>query len=275
MNERLSLIAGRGALVSEVVAAARRRGYAVQLLRLGRARSTDADSVVSVSVTDPQVAIDAVRAFGATRLAMAGGVRLSDVVREGLARFARGGEAASLPTGDTGLSGLVHDLSRLTGAAMIGVHEIAPELLAPEGHIAGPALEPGVRDLARHALTLARRLGALDIGQGVVVCGRRAIAAEDISGTDALLARIRRFRLLGLTAGGQSPLILAKTAKPDQPLEVDLPAIGPKTIVNARKAGIRVIAVQAEASLLVDRRTLASQADRAGIAVVGLQVEDD
>ena len=163
----------------------------------------------------------------------------------------------------------------MTGARPMGVHEIAPELVAPEGRLAGP--EPGRLqfDTAVHALWLARRAGALDLGQAVVVAGHRAIAAEDIAGTDALLARVRTFRRLGLAADGDSPLVLAKCSKPDQPRYVDLPAIGPVTIARARQAGIAVIAVEAGATLLIQKARLLAATDAAGITLLGLSTPDD
>jgi DUF1009 family protein len=275
MTERLALIAGSGALVPEVIAAARSRGCELKLLTLGRRRDLRDFDPVPFSLADPQAAIEAIRAFGATSFVMAGGVSISDIARERLARFFSGGSrAAEASVGDTGLSGLAADLARLTGARPMGVHEIAPELVAPEGRIAGPEPTGSQRDAAAYALSLARQAGLLDLGQAVVVAGRRAIAAEDIAGTDALLARVQRFRRLGLAADGSSPLVLAKCAKPGQPLYVDLPAIGPVTIAKARRAGIGAIVVQAGATLLIQRGRLAAAADVAGVAVFGLTLPD-
>lgn len=273
MAERLALIAGSGALVPEVIAAARNQGYELRLLTLGRRRDLRELNPVPFTLADPQSAVDAIRAFGATSFVMVGGVSISDIARERLARFFRGG-GRSDAVGDSGLSGLATDLARLTGARLLGVHEIAPELVAPEGLLAGPEPTHLQRDTAIYALSLARKAGALDLGQAVVVAGRRAIAAEDIAGTDALLARVQRFRRLGLSADGASPLVLAKCAKPDQPMYVDLPAIGPVTIARARRAGIGVVAIQAGATLLIERAKLTAAANAAGVTVLGLPAPD-
>lgn len=273
MAERLALIAGSGALVPEVIAAARNQGYELRLLTLGRRRDLRELNPVPFTLADPQSAVDTIRAFGATSFVMAGGVSISDIARERLARFFRGG-GRNDAVGDSGLSGLATDLARLTGARLLGVHEIAPELVASEGLLAGPEPTNLQRDTAIHALSLARKAGALDLGQAVVVAGRRAIAAEDIAGTDALLARVQRFRRLGLSADGASPLVLAKCAKPDQPMYVDLPAIGPVTVARARRAGIGVIAVQAGATLLIERVKLMAAAKAAAVTVLGLPAPD-
>lgn len=270
MGERLALIAGSGALVPEVIAAARKKGFELKLLTIGRRGDLQGYEPVRFSLSNPQMAVDAIRSFGATRFAMAGGVSLSDMIREGLASFFSGTPTRQ-SIGDTSISDLVRRLEDMTGARPIGVHEIAPELLAPAGLIGGPEPSGLVRETAVHALDLARRAGALDLGQAVVVAGKRAIAAEDVGGTDALLKRVRWLRWKGLVADGTaSPLVLAKCPKPEQPLFIDLPAIGPRTVENAMKSGVYAIAVQAGGTLLIQRERLKDTADRLGVSVIGM-----
>lgn len=271
MTERLSVIAGSGALVPEVLAAARARGWAVQVLALTRRFDLAGFPVVRLEPGRPQQAIDAIGSFGATRIAMAGAVRLSDRDREALARFAGVTGAA---VGDTGLSAISATITERTGAKVIGVHEIAPDLLAPAGRIAGPDAPADLTAAAEYAVGLARRAGRLDLGQGLVVSGRRPVASEDVGGTDALLWRVWLYRLRGLIADGESRLVLAKASKPDQPRAIDLPAIGPATIGRARRAGIAIIAVEAGGALLIDRPRLFARAAAAGMPIVGIAVSD-
>jgi DUF1009 family protein len=271
--ERLSLIAGSGALVPEVIEAARLRGYELQVLAATRgAAGIRGVDTVPVKLTDPEAAVAAIRAFGPTLIAMAGGLQLSDVAREGFARFLGAPGAASM--GDGGLSTLATKLTQMTGARLIGVQEIAPGLLAPEGLIAGPPPDAALRETAAFALNLAREAGSLDLGQGVVVAGRRAISVEDITGTDALLKRVQTYRAFALVADGASQLVFAKAAKPGQPYFIDLPAIGPVTIAKAKKAGIALIVVQAGATILIERQKLIAAADAARIPLLGLAAQD-
>lgn len=271
MPERLSLIAGSGALVPEVIEAARSRGYELQVLSLEGKRNLCGLRAVPFDIGDPKLALDAIESFGATVATMAGGVRFTDRTREGLLRVLDGGGHS---IGDSLLSALAVRLTQLTGARMVGVHEIAPALIAPEGRIAGPEPTEVLHEAAAFALDLVRQAGSIDLGQGIVVSGRRAVALEDIAGTDALLKRVRVYRRHGLAADGRSPLVFAKAAKLGQPLFVDLPAIGPRTITNARKAGIALIAVQAGATLLIQREALIAAANAARLPVVGMAVAD-
>lgn len=271
MTERLSLIAGSGALVSEVIAGARRRGYELQILSLQGRRTIEGIPAVRFDIADPGPAIGAIRTFGATLATMAGGLRLSDRNREALLRML---SSETTTAGDTAMSLLAGKLVGLTGTRLVGVHEIVPELIAPEGRIAGPEVEPALMESASFAIQLARSAGKLDLGQAAVISGRRVVAVEDIAGTDALLKRVGAYRRMGLAADGRSALVLAKAAKPEQPLHVDLPAIGPRTIANARRAGIALIAVQAGATLLIERHKLAAAAAHARLPVIGVRAEN-
>ena len=272
MPERLSLIAGSGALVSEVIAAALDRGYALQVLTLRPRRGLSGVPTVPFRLSDPEAAVASIRSFGSTMIAMAGGLQLGDVAREGFARFF--GAPGSLPLGDGSLSSLAARLTEMTGARLVGVHEIAPDILAPEGLIGGPEPDGALAEAGVYALSLAREAGILDLGQAVVVAGRRPVALEDIAGTDALLRRVRGHRFLGFVTGNRAPLILAKAAKPKQPYFIDLPAIGPVTVARARQAGIRMIAVQADATILIERHKLVAAADAAAMPIIGLRIAD-
>jgi DUF1009 family protein len=207
---------------------------------------------------------------------MVGAIHLPDKAREGLIRFANGNNPAkstsSAPVGDATLAALGTVLKKMTGADLIGVHELSPDLLAPEGHIAGPDV---ASEDAVFALETARAIGQLDIGQAAVVSGRRVIAVEDIGGTDDLIARVGTLRRSGLAGDGAARLTLAKAMKPQQPGFADLPAIGPMTVENCAAAGIATIVVEAGRSLLLMRADLLAAADKHGITIAGVVVGDE
>jgi len=115
-----------------------------------------------------------------------------------------------------------------------------------------------------HGLRLARAIGALDIGQAVVVQQGLVLGVEAIEGTDGLLRRCGALRRAG--PGG----VLVKTAKPAQEQRVDRPTIGAHTVVLAAEAGLRGIAAEAGATLVLDRVEVIRAADKAGLFVVGV-----
>tara|TARA_R110002020_G_scaffold231470_3_gene442631 strand:- start:372 stop:1217 length:846 start_codon:yes stop_codon:yes gene_type:complete len=273
---RLSLFAGTGALVPHVVAAAQAAGYKLQILTLAPREAIAGVKMIPVDLNNPLGIIWSLKVFRTTHIAMAGGIHLSDSARAGLIRFANGNAPRAegmdeTPVGDAALAALGKVLKKMTGADLVGVHELSPDLLATAGAIAGPSCaDPGA---ALFALQTAQAIGALDIGQAAIVSGRRVIAVEDIGGTDALIDRVGALRARGLTGDGTAPLALAKAMQPQQPGFVDLPAIGPQTVERCAAAGIAIIAVEAGRSLVLQRAELAVAAERLGVAVVGLSLD--
>jgi len=128
------------------------------------------------------------------------------------------------------------------GFTIRGAHELRPDLVAPDGVIAGDAMPEG--DAARARAVLAA-LGPLDVGQAAVAAKGQLLGVETLQGTDAML------RFVAETAPGSGG-VLVKRAKPGQDLRVDMPAIGPQTIALAADAGLSGVEVQAGHVLLLD-----------------------
>ncbi|RYE10174.1 MAG: DUF1009 domain-containing protein [Hyphomicrobiales bacterium] len=269
MARRLTLVAGAGDLVPHLAAAIARSGDPVQILDLAGRAPTLGPHAIPVSLDDPAGLVRAVTSFRTSHIVLAGGVHLSDTHREGLAAALGLPDKIAGSLGDIGLATMVMAFAARHRVRLVGAHHVAPELVAPEGHIAGPVVDASA--FAAGALKAARAVGTLDLGQAIVMAGKRAIAAEDAGGTDALLARVAVLREEGRTGNGQYPLILAKARKPKQPDYVDLPAIGPETVINAAAAGISIIVVEARTTLVIERARLEAEAAVRGISVIGLR----
>ena len=150
------------------------------------------------------------------------------------------------------------------GFRVIGAHDVLPDLLAPPGLIAGP--QPGKAEAADIACgsAVVRALGAVDVGQAAVVQQGIVLAVEAVEGTDAMLARCQ-----GLKRGGGGG-VLVKYCKPGQDRRVDMATIGPHTVEGAAKAELAGIAVEAGATLILERARRVQLADDAGLFVVGI-----
>ena len=135
------------------------------------------------------------------------------------------------------------------------------ELLAPEGPWASRALDSNEEaDLVVGRRALAG-LGAAGIGQCVVVRHGCVVAVEGAEGTDAAIRRA------GDVAGAGATVV--KGLRPDQDRRFDLPAVGPGTIAAMVEAHARCLAVEAGATLILDRPAARAGADQAGIACIG------
>jgi len=176
--------------------------------------------------------------------------------------FFRGGD-------DRLLSG-VASLFEEAGVRLIGVGDVAPEIIAPEGVLGHRQPSPGDRaDIAR-ALAVIAALGPFDIGQAVVVANGHVLGIEAAEGTDNLLARIGDLRGQGRVTTPPGVGVLVKAPKPGQDRRFDLPAIGPQTVENVARAGLAGLAVTAGGTIVAEPAQLAAAADRAKIFVVGM-----
>lgn len=157
------------------------------------------------------------------------------------------------------------------GFHLRGAHEVAPEILMPEGQL-GQEL-PSEANRADIALGFAflHAAAPFDVGQAVVVAGRHVLAVEAAEGTDAMLARVAEMR-----AKGRVPPIagvLVKAPKHGQDRRFDLPSIGPQTVKAAAEAGLCGIAVLAGSTIVAEPGEMIAAANRAKLFVIGASPE--
>ena len=266
---RLGIIAGAGALPRRLVEACRDASREVFVLALEGA--AEPETVIDVPHAWCRIGAAArglalLHDNGCKELVLAGGVRRPSLAAlrpdwRAAKLFARVGYKA---LGDDGLlSAVVAEFER-EGFRVIGADQILRTSLAPEGPLG--LIRPDAQAAADIAQgeRIARALGALDIGQGVVVQQGLVLGVEAIEGTDELVRRCAGLRREG--PGG----VLVKVEKPGQEQRADRPTIGPQTVAVAAAAGLRGIAVEAGATIIVDRDEVAAAGDRAGLFVVGI-----
>ena len=270
MAGRLGIVAGGGLLPRRLVDSCLAAGREVFVLALEGA--AEADTVRGVPhawcrLGAAATGLALLRQNRVEELVLAGGVRRPSLASlrpdwRAARLFARVGFAA---LGDDGLlSAVVRELER-EGFRVIGADQLLARGLMPEGALgrlrpdaqAEADIEKGVR--------IATALGALDIGQAVVVQQGLVLGVEAIEGTDALLRRCAGLRREG--PGG----VLVKLEKPGQERRADRPTIGPDTVALAAEAGLRGIAVEAGKTLLIDRDEVIRTADAVGLFVVGVR----
>ena len=271
----LALICGGGSLPLTVADLAAKRGRKVVLFPLhGAANPAD-------FVNRPHQWLYLGQAGRFVRLARAAGcndvVLIGSVVRPAfwqlrldlrtvvaLPRLAMGFRG-----GDNHLLSLIGRLAEGYGFRMVGAHEVAPEILVPEGNLG--RFQPTERDRADITLGLnyLRAAGPFDIGQAVIVANKRVLAVEAAEGTDAMLTRVAEMRASRRVHTPVGTGVLVKAPKPGQDLRFDMPSIGPKTVESAALAGLAGIAVLAGSTIVADPAQLVEAADRAKLFVTG------
>jgi DUF1009 family protein len=169
-----------------------------------------------------------------------------------------------------------HMLSRLAvfveeqGFALLGAHEVAPDLLVPAGTLGKVRPRPEDLEDARIGLGLVRTLGPYDVGQAVVVAHRHVQAVEAAEGTDWMLERCAELRARGRVKLPDRTGVLVKAPKPGQDRRVDLPSIGLRTVEMAAAAGLAGIAVEAGGVIAAGAEAMIREADARGLFVFGL-----
>jgi len=167
------------------------------------------------------------------------------------------------------LSGIGRILER-DGFRMVGIGDVAPDLLVPQGCLTRIAPDDAsTADIAK-GREVIRALSPFDIGQAAVVIDGHVVAVEDIEGTDGLLSRAARLREEGRIRAAANHGVLVKAPKSGQDLRFDLPTIGPRTIEGAASAKLAGIAVVAGNTLVADPQAMIEKADAAGLFIAGV-----
>jgi DUF1009 family protein len=167
------------------------------------------------------------------------------------------------------LSGIGRILEQ-DGFRMVGIKDVAPDLLMPEGCLTRAAPDPNAAaDIAKGRDVLGA-LSRFDIGQAAVVIDNHVVAVEDIEGTDGLLARVARLRGEGRIRAKPGRGVLVKAPKSGQDLRFDLPTVGPRTLEGVAAAGLGGVAIVAGNTIVVEPQAMIDAADAAGLFVTGL-----
>jgi DUF1009 family protein len=266
----LGIIAGSGDLPRFLIEACRGAGRAVYVVALEG--ETDPQVVTGVPhawcrIGAGAALLGALHTNGVRELVLAGGVK-----RPSLAALRPDWRAAKFiarvgyrALGDDGLlSAVVAELER-EGFSVIGAHEVLDTAALLEGPLGNCRPDADASADIEQGFRLARAIGALDLGQAVVIQQGLVLGVEAIEGTDALIRRCAALRRSG--PGG----VLVKAEKPGQERRADRPTIGPQTVAVAAEGGLRGIAAEARATLVLDRDEVIRAADAAGLFVVGIR----
>ncbi len=216
-------------------------------------------------------ALNHLRGAGVCEIVMAGGIKRPAM--SSLKPDAAGAKlikkiGLAIFGGDDALLKAITSFFEEENFTVVGVDQILKNIIAPAGVLG--KITPDKDAMADIMLGMreAKNLGALDIGQAVIIENGKLLATENAEGTDAMIMSCAKLRG-GKPKGG----VLVKAKKPGQEEKVDLPSIGIQTIENLKKSGLLGVAVEANSSLLIDRDELIKKADEYAIFVIGIEYE--
>jgi DUF1009 family protein len=262
----LFLIAGSGDYPRLVIEGARKSGVSKIAMASFEGETLPeltsmVDQVFPMKVGQLGKLLDAAKKSGAHRALMAGQIAPSHLFNlrpdfKALVLLAKLKERNA----ETLFGAIGMELSKL-GVELISATTFLDEHIAAPGPIAGPGLKARQLDDLDFGFRIAKETSRLDIGQTVVVKNGTVLAVEAFEGTNEA---IRRGGQLG--RGGAT---LVKVSKPNQDMRFDVPVIGTKTLQVASESGIRIIGVEAGATLLLDRPKVCAMAESLSITIYG------
>ena len=132
--------------------------------------------------------------------------------------------------------------------------------LAQLGVIAGPKLSPREEHDVEIGWNVAKEIARLDIGQTIIIKNGTIVAVEGLEGTNEAIKRG------GMLA--REDAVMIKVSEPNQDMRFDVPVIGVETVRIAAESGVRVIAVEAGKTLLLERDAVIALANGSNMSVV-------
>lgn len=168
---------------------------------------------------------------------------------------------------DDSLLGRVVQVFASEGIRFGPATDYAPELLVKQGQLTRRGPAPWQSKDIRFGWQVAKQIGGLDIGQSVAVKNQVVLAVEAVEGTDECIRRAG-----ALCRSGEFTIV--KVAKPQQDMRFDVPTIGLGTLQRMVEAGARVLAIEADATIVIDQPELIRFADEHKLVIVAVKAED-
>ena len=262
---RLGLIAGEGELPAIMARNASLRGLEVVVISLCEEIDPEVADVAScihrVDLDEIAEVAEILRNEGITEVAMIGKVWRKEAYRPGvedaIERIAR----SEADRADTSLlSAFVENLGQ-AGISVANQLEYLGDAVPRRGILGHLEPSPAEWEDIAFGFKKAKAVSEAGIGQTVIVKNLSVIAVEAAEGTDEAISRAGRL------AGG---CVVVKVAWQDQDKRFDIPTVGPDTINVMLAAEARVLAIEAERTIMVRREDTLAFADEAGIPVVAV-----
>ncbi len=271
---KVGLIAGIGNLPVEFMRAAQHEGYEVVVISVvtdgAPELEAEADAYYQISVFKSDTVIKTFLKEGVTDVTM-----LGKVTKEHLYK-----KITTIPDmrtikllnrlrnrkDDTIMLAIVEELEK-EGLSVADQTKYMRSLMPPVGVMTNrQPTEVEQLDIT-FGFTLAKQMGALDIGQTVVVKEQAAMAIEAIEGTDECIKRGG--------ALGREGAVVVKTAKPNQDVRFDVPAVGMKTLESMIAGNCKVLAMEAKRTIFVEQEAVLQKANELGIVICAVEGSDE
>ena len=271
---KVGLIAGIGNLPVEFMRAAQHEGYEVVVISVvtdgAPELQAEADAYYQISVFKSDKVIKTFLKEGVTDVTMLGKVTKEHLYKKITTvpdmRTIKLLNRLRNRKDDTIMLAIVEELEK-EGLSVADQTKYMRSLMPPAGVMTQRKPTEEEQLDIEFGFTLAKQMGALDIGQTVVVKEQAAMAIEAIEGTDECIKRGG--------ALGREGAVVVKTAKPNQDVRFDVPAIGIKTLESMIASNCKVLAMEAKRTIFVEQEAVLQKANELGIVICAVEGPDE
>lgn len=116
---------------------------------------------------------------------------------------------------------------------------------------------------------ISKTMADLDVGLTSVICDRAVLALEAMEGTDNCIKRAGEI-YASAPVNKDGSIVVVKVARPKQDERYDLPVIGKGTIRAMIQAKAKVLAIEAEKTIVLDIEEVVALADKNGICLTAI-----
>ena len=266
MTTKIGLIAGEGKMPVYIAQKAKANGYEVFVAGAkGNARAEDyqncADVFQMFRLGQLGGCIQFFKKHNVTRVVMAGRVQHTSIFSNIVPDLRGAKFLTTLKNMQTNyLLARVMDEFKKDGIEFASSALFLEHFLPPAGVLTKRKPTPEEQQVIEFGFQTAKKLAAMDIGLTCVVSQNAVIAVEGMEGTDRCI--VRAGELARENAGKKSAIAVVKVARPNQDARYDLPVLGKGTVETLVKAGIEVLAFEAEKTLVLDLEEVVKLADK-------------
>ena len=273
-TEKLGIIAGEGKMPVYIAQQAAQKGVEVVVAGLkGNAREEDFRGVACVykemRLGQMGKGIAFFKEHGVTRLLMAGRVQHTSVFSNLMPDLRGAKFLASLKSMQTKhiLSRVIEEFKK-EGIEFVHSALYLEHFMPPKGVLSRRQPTEQEQKTIQYGFKIAKAIAALDIGLTCVVGENAVIAVEGMEGTDACIRRAAE--LYKKSAEKQNCVAVVKVARPNQDSRFDLPVIGKGTLQTLQQSGLKVLAFEAEKTLVLDLEEVVELADKNDICLMAV-----
>ncbi len=266
--KKIGIIAGAGYLPMHVFEACKKHNIPAVVVGLENETSFELyndEDIKKFKIHSISKIIDFLREEGVDSVTLAGKVKRAKISRllldlKGAKLFAR---VIKNGLEDNSILKTIIEFLEDEGFEIIAPEKIATNIILTKGFLTVNKPDKVAEDDIKKGIKILKGIASFDVGQALIIQNGLVLGVEAAEGTDELIKRCGEIK-----QEGEGP-ILIKVIKPGQDKRVDLPCLGPDTIINAGKFGIRGIASEAGSTLILDQNNTLKLADKLGIFIYG------